>query len=551
VALTVGGAPTAWGHTDPPGCSKTGPALFLGEFFDTDNDGIGDTPVNRPKLDGETIYYQATLGFTTGTGQCAYEGGTLCITPPGSATCIDVTPLGGIPRICIGCLDGGVPSVDSLQLPYVVNKADRNAPNAALCPNEVRAVAEYRNGTSHLGAADMFPEDADTPICNDVQYCGDGIVNPNPPFNEQCDDGNQNNFDGCRNDCLLPTCGDHIVDPQNGETCDPPGSPAGANLNPCRANCTVCGDGIVQPGEQCDDGNTNDNDACHNDCTLAGCGDGVVTPPETCDPPGAPAGVHGDPCRADCTVCGDGIIQDGEQCDDGNTNDNDACHNDCTSSLTHYQCYEVDHAVFTASGISLNDRFGASTVKIIKPKRLCNPADKNGEDPTAPQRPEHLTGYIIKQTAPPFSIIPGVTVVNQFGTFVMALNRPEKMLVPASKSLAPPPPPPLAVPTDHFKCYKVSGSKTNVTGLVVEDQFGVLHIDVKKPFRLCVAADKNGEGIPNPGENLLCYKIRTSPGFPTFHGPTTPVFIHDQFQAVGFDVKHLRELCVPSSITTP
>jgi hypothetical protein len=51
------------------------------------------------------------------------------------------------------------------------------------------------------------------------------------------------------------------------------------------------------------------------------CGDGVVTPPgETCEPPGSilPGGQL---CRADCTFCGDAVVQavDGETCDDGNT----------------------------------------------------------------------------------------------------------------------------------------------------------------------------------------------------------------------------------------
>src|SRR5262249_15370599 len=246
--------------------------------------------------------------------------------------CVDVTPLGGVPLVCIGCTTpGGVPAVDSLQLAYVVNKNDRQAGNQ-VCPGQVRAVAEYRNGTSHLSIGDMFPINADTPICNEVQYCGDGIVNPNPPFNEQCDDGNLNNFDSCRNDCTLPACGDHILDP--GETCDPPGSAAGAHLNPCRQDCTVCGDGVVNDGEQCDDGNTNDNDACRNDCTFfVGCGDGVVTPPETCDPPGSPAGPNSNICRQDCTVCGDGIIDPGELCDAGTTQQADRGPTDCTLTL--------------------------------------------------------------------------------------------------------------------------------------------------------------------------------------------------------------------------
>jgi hypothetical protein len=50
------------------------------------------------------------------------------------------------------------------------------------------------------------------------------------------------------------------------------------------------------------------------------CGDNVIVPPETCDPPNSPQ-FNGQPCRTDCTYCGDGIVQsqDQESCDDGNT----------------------------------------------------------------------------------------------------------------------------------------------------------------------------------------------------------------------------------------
>ena|GEM_PF-3846148 len=30
-----------------------------------------------------------------------------------------------------------------------------------------------------------------------------------------------------------------------------------------------CGNGVVDPGEQCDDGNANDSDYCRSDCTLS------------------------------------------------------------------------------------------------------------------------------------------------------------------------------------------------------------------------------------------------------------------------------------------
>ena len=46
--------------------------------------------------------------------------------------------------------------------------------------------------------------------------CGNNILESG----EQCDDGNNNNFDECRNDCTLPFCGDAISDQNRGEECD-------------------------------------------------------------------------------------------------------------------------------------------------------------------------------------------------------------------------------------------------------------------------------------------------------------------------------------------
>jgi cysteine-rich repeat protein len=178
-------------------------------------------------------------------------------------------------------------------------------------------------------------------------FCGDGIVNDG----ELCDDGNNIDTDGCPNNCTSVDCGDGII---NGscETCDTNAFPAGApsSHGPCHPGpcgqpgaCTFCGDGIVNNGETCDDGNANDNDSCRNNCTPPICGDSIINNSgcnETCDngtfPAGAPSS-HG-PCRpgpcgqpAACTFCGDGIVNDGELCDDGNAVNTDSCGNDCTS----------------------------------------------------------------------------------------------------------------------------------------------------------------------------------------------------------------------------
>ncbi len=93
----------------------------------------------------------------------------------------------------------------------------------------------------------------------------------------------------------------------------------------------LCGNGVLDLGETCDDGNADESDACLSDCQPATCGDGFVrSGVEQCDDGNA---VQNDGCSTRCSVgyCGDGVLQssDGEQCDDGNTIDGDGCSPEC------------------------------------------------------------------------------------------------------------------------------------------------------------------------------------------------------------------------------
>lgn len=90
-----------------------------------------------------------------------------------------------------------------------------------------------------------------------------------------------------------------------------------------------CSDGIVDPDEECDDGNFVDDDGCTNACTLPLCGDAIVQANEACD--AGPDNGPGQPCNASCqlNVCGDADVGPGESCDDGNAVDDDACPNNC------------------------------------------------------------------------------------------------------------------------------------------------------------------------------------------------------------------------------
>ncbi len=67
-----------------------------------------------------------------------------------------------------------------------------------------------------------------------------------------------------------------------------------------------CGDGNLDPGEQCDDGNNIDGDGCSANCTTElFCGDGYLDPGEQCDDGN---NVDGDGCSAICTIeedCGE------------------------------------------------------------------------------------------------------------------------------------------------------------------------------------------------------------------------------------------------------
>jgi cysteine-rich repeat protein len=63
----------------------------------------------------------------------------------------------------------------------------------------------------------------------------------------------------------------------------------------------VCGNGLLQTGEQCDDGNLLNNDGCSSTCKLEICGDGVKQTNEQCDDGNL---INGDGCDSTCKIEG-------------------------------------------------------------------------------------------------------------------------------------------------------------------------------------------------------------------------------------------------------
>ncbi len=136
----------------------------------------------------------------------------------------------------------------------------------------------------------------------------------------------------CDEDCTFQSCGDGVLNETANEFCD-----TGGDTVSCDSDCSIpsCGDGHLNEaaGEQCDD--SGESATCNNDCTVSACGDGNVNQAdgEQCDNGGESA-----TCDDDCTtpVCGDGNLNQaaGEVCDDSNTTPGDGCSADCLSDET-------------------------------------------------------------------------------------------------------------------------------------------------------------------------------------------------------------------------
>ena len=138
------------------------------------------------------------------------------------------------------------------------------------------------------------------------------------------------------------------------------------------------------------------------------------------------------------------------------------------SPVTHFDCFEV-----TQGGLkpkipltSLVDRFGSYTPTLTQVHRICLPADKNGEDPTAPANPNHEARYDVSSSSPAV-VAPGFKIQNQFGMFTMDVRGLDALLVPTSKKLTGPPLPPLPMNIiRHYACHDVS----NISG--PDDEIG-------------------------------------------------------------------------------
>ncbi len=309
-------------------CSKNCQLQYCGDG--TLTPAVGEECEATPMmfLDPATNQPYEELGFETRT--C---GDPIC-TPP--------DPTKGI----AGCLQKFLPSCASKTTAAQTAISSSSSPFAE--PVSVSATSSFSEQT--IGST----------------LCGNSVKDPG----EQCDTGSKNSDilpNSCRSNCTIPHCGDGVIDTNLQEQCDSGADNADAP-DACRISCELprCGDSIVDSGEQCDGG-----DACSPQCTFIDaasslsaftdssvlvesslstsvfslCGDGILDPLEQCD--------GGPQCSSNCTLlaveslsssssvssfagifCGDGIVQGSEQCDDGNRITGDGCSALCLTEST-------------------------------------------------------------------------------------------------------------------------------------------------------------------------------------------------------------------------
>ncbi len=107
-----------------------------------------------------------------------------------------------------------------------------------------------------------------------------------------------------------------------------------------------CGDGVVDDGEECDDGNDDSTDSCTIECTENICGDGYVYDgEESCDEGSANGTICTASYGSTCAYCNDNCVNvtsSGSFCGDGEINGDEVCDADDVS----YYYYDSTNGVY-------------------------------------------------------------------------------------------------------------------------------------------------------------------------------------------------------------
>jgi cysteine-rich repeat protein len=235
------------------------------------------------RTSGDGCSYLCLLEYVCGNTECETEGGESC------EKC---------PRDC--CPNCGNGILDTYE--------DEDPP-----PYEAEECDDGSNISGDGCSAGCQDEDG-------VATCGNGILETG----EECDDGNTESGDSCNQACLWEfVCGDQACDVANGETC-----------RLCPGDCCPnCGNNMIDAGENCD-GNDLASYSCEDFCYEGG----TLSCTSYCD-------FDLTQCTGTGPVCGDGLAECEERCDDTDLRGKDcntlgydggtlSCDTDCTFDVS-------------------------------------------------------------------------------------------------------------------------------------------------------------------------------------------------------------------------
>jgi len=94
---------------------------------------------------------------------------------------------------------------------------------------------------------------------------------------------------------------------------------------------------------------------------------------------------------------------------------------------------------FTPTSVTVSDQLGENVqVDLIKPKKLCLPANVNGQDPTASAHGQHLVCYaarLSRTTPAQAKLVPtAVSTNNEFGNEVVRAMKLEELCLRSQRT---------------------------------------------------------------------------------------------------------------------
>jgi cysteine-rich repeat protein len=212
----------------------------------------------------------------------------------------------------------------SFQLDPLVKDADLNDLAAAWCETPTASYTTGNRGTPNTENESCTPPactvGTQAADCNDNQACTDdvcvaGACQNNPDnTNTAVSDGFACTSEACVAGNTVITQNDNLCDDGVGCTLDFCTGTGGAAVTGCEV---LADDTLCLANETCD---------VVNDCQAGGpvCGNGIIEAGEECD-----GGVTCDAACQRIPVCGDGFIDAPETCDDSNTSNGDGCDATC------------------------------------------------------------------------------------------------------------------------------------------------------------------------------------------------------------------------------